>query len=237
MSILGIDYLNESEKNILSEDSLRQRALIKQSMLRFWKSNNPLETDEDLLEDIQEAAGDYPTVAKLLKDHLALDKLSNLKLNQAGLLKSKEGTEIMGNIKNVANSLGLEVASIELAVNFTFLYNQVISFCKIDKPPKEIRGSSRGTLSKKFDRLYIHSNIIEPVDVNDQVSDVLRVVKSRGKRGKTTQETFSRPYYHPVKKGGKISLIHVNIRGANGDLVPFAGGTVLLTLQFRKRRI
>jgi hypothetical protein len=153
------------------------------------------------------------------------------------LLVGEDGSAILKNIEEIAGALGLKKGSAETAVNFAFLYQQVISFCEAEKPPKEIIASSRDGLSKNYDQLFIHVSIIEPLDLNDGVSDVLRVVKSRGERGRTIQEVFSRPVFHPVKKGGKISLIHVSIRGSNGEVVPFTGGVVLMTLQFRRRRV
>jgi hypothetical protein len=239
MKILGLDGLGESLKNVISEESLRKRAVLKQSMMRFWKSGNPLETDEALIEEISESSGKYQAFASLLKEYLAVEKLAVTKLSVPGLLESKEGVEISRQIGSIAQSLGLQtVPHKELANNFAFLYQQIISFCEVEKPPKQIVAVTKGSLTTNFEQMFIHSNIIEPVDVNDGVSDVLRVVKSREDRGRrTTQEIFSRPTYHPVKKGGKISLIHVNIRGRNGELVPFSGGTVLLTLQFRQRRV
>jgi hypothetical protein len=239
MRVLGISGRTEDEIKVLSESSLRTRAGFKLNMRRFWKKKNPLEFDEYLIEDITEAADDYVAVAKLLKDHVALHVLSGLKLNAAssGMLKSEVGKKISENIDKIAEALGVGTVSPELAGNFAFFYNQVISFCQVEKPPKEIVGSSRGVLGREFDQLFIHSNIIEAVDLNDGVSDILRIVKSREDPGGTIQEMFSRPMYHPVRKGGKISLIHVSIRDANGDLVPFRGGTVLMTLEFRRRRV
>jgi hypothetical protein len=236
MSILGFDGLPESVRNGLSVDSLRKRAVWKEGMMRFWKGRDPLDFEFGLVEKIVEAKGDFVSVARLLRPHVAVEKLPRSRQNSSAWLIGEEGTAILANINEIAVALGLENGSTETAVNFAFLYHQVISFCEADKPPKKIVASSKDGLSKNFDQLFIHVNIIEPLDLNDGVSDVLRVVKSRGERGRTIQEVYSRPVFHPVKKGGKISLIHVSVRGTNGELVPFTGGVVLMTLQFRRRR-
>jgi hypothetical protein len=234
--VLGFDGLPESVKKSLSVDSLRKRAGWKEGMTRFWKERDALEFESGLAKKIVDARGDFVGVARLLRPHLAVEKLTRSRQNSSVWLVGEVGTAILAKIDEIASALGLHKGSTEMAVNFAFLYHQVVSFCEADKPPKKIVASSKDGLSKNFDQLFIHVNIIEPLDLNDGVSDVLRVVKSRGERGRTIQEVFSRPMFHPVKKGGKISLIHVSVRGTNGELVPFTGGVVLMTLQFRRRR-
>ncbi len=236
MSVLGFDALPESTKRALSVDNLKRRVMWKEGMMRFMKEKNPLDFESGLAGKIVSARGNYVAVARLLRPHLAVEKLTRARQNSTAWLMGDDGVAIMSNIEEIAGALGLPKGSTETAVNFAYVYKQVILFCEAEKPPKEIVASSRDGLSKNFDQLFIHVNIIEPLDLNDRVSDVLRVVKSRGERGKTTQEVFSRPMFHPVKKGGKISLIHVSVRGTSGELVPFTDGIVLMTLQFRRRR-
>lgn len=82
-------------------------------------------------------------------------------------------------------------------------------------------------------RMYIYSNIIQPVDMNDRTVKLLKLVNTRGSTYKTTQEEFTLPTYHSLQKG-KISLITVFIATENGEAVSFQSGTVVLTLHFRK---
>lgn len=84
-------------------------------------------------------------------------------------------------------------------------------------------------------RMYIYTNIIEPLDMNDQAVKLLKLVNTRGSAYKTTHEEFSLLTYLPVQKG-KISMIEVLIADESGDPVPFQIGTLVLTLHFRRVR-
>ena len=86
------------------------------------------------------------------------------------------------------------------------------------------------------DQLFIHTNIIQPIDLNDKTVDLLKVVNVRGEQNRSTYEAFSHPAYQPVQKGKQITMIHVYIKSELGDLVPFESGTLMMTLHFRKQR-
>lgn len=82
-------------------------------------------------------------------------------------------------------------------------------------------------------RMYIYSNILDPIDVNDKGVRLLKLVNTYGSAFDMIQEEYTHPLYLPVRKG-KISLIEVFIADESGDPVPFQLGTVVLTLHFRK---
>ena len=236
MHVLGLDKLKDSEKKVLTEHALRKRAYLKQCMRRFWISEDPLEVNEAFTEEVADAIDDYVKLASLLREHLNINKLKHEKLPIRSFEKSEKGLDILKNVLKIAEALKLESHGSEFVNNFAFFHHSVAGFCDIDKPPKQIISFTRGNLSDDFEQLFVHSNIVEPVDVNDRVSDILRVVKSHGELAKTTQEVFSRPVYQQVKKGGKICTICIDIKTRHGELVPFVSGTTALTLHFRKRR-
>jgi hypothetical protein len=101
------------------------------------------------------------------------------------------------------------------------------------RPPPDIRGVVPGNLNP-VERMFIYTNIVEPMDVNEASHRLLRMINTRGKVFTTTEEEFMQPIYLPVKKG-KISRIEILIANAQRERVPFEVGTVILTLHFRRR--
>jgi hypothetical protein len=109
------------------------------------------------------------------------------------------------------------------------------ALAELEHPSLEsIKGVMPGILNP-VQRMYVYTNIIEPVDMNDKSVKLLKLVNTSGTRFKTTQEEFMNPLYTKVKKG-KISLVEVFIANDSGDPVPFQLGTVVLTLHFRRAR-
>jgi hypothetical protein len=98
----------------------------------------------------------------------------------------------------------------------------------------DIKGVTPGNLNP-VERMFIYTNIIEPVDVNEKAMRLLRMVNTRGEPFKTTHEEFTKPSYLPVEKG-KFSVIEVYVSDASGKPVPFQIGTLMLMLHFRRRR-
>jgi hypothetical protein len=109
----------------------------------------------------------------------------------------------------------------------------VMQFLQLKKPPRDIRGVVPGNLNP-VERMFIYTNVIEPVDMNDSTTRLLRMVNTSGRAFTTTQVEFMFPIYLPVKKG-KISRIVILISNDQGDPVPFQVGTVIITLHFRRR--
>jgi hypothetical protein len=99
-------------------------------------------------------------------------------------------------------------------------------------PWRKIKGSVPGNLNS-VERMFIYTNIIEPVDFNSKSSRLLRMINTRGDPFQTTHEEFVKPIYLPVQKG-KLSVIEVYITDASGKQVPFQTGTLVLMLHFRR---
>jgi hypothetical protein len=108
------------------------------------------------------------------------------------------------------------------------------SFANLQLPPVKLKGLTPGTINT-VQRMYVYTNIIEPIDMNDKSVKLLKLVNTKGERFKTTQEDFLNPIYMKVKKG-KMSMIEVLIADDSGGGVPFQSGTVVLTLHFRRVR-
>jgi hypothetical protein len=100
-------------------------------------------------------------------------------------------------------------------------------------PIRKIRAVTPGAINP-VQRMFVYTNIMEPMDMNDGAKKLLKMVNTRGEPFKTTRKEFNHPLYHPISRGGKISMIHVYIADETGDAVPFQTGTVVLTLRFRK---
>lgn len=96
-----------------------------------------------------------------------------------------------------------------------------------------IKATTPGNLNP-VERMYIYTNLIEPVDFNDGAVRLLKMVNTRGEPFKTTHEEFAKPSYLPVEKG-KLSNIEVYVTDGTGKQVPFQVGTLMLMLHFRKR--
>ena len=124
----------------------------------------------------------------------------------------------------------------ELAVIFlkvmNFLLENMKSLCREPLIPLALRGVTPGVINP-IQRMFIYTNIIEPMDFNNKFVKLLKMVNTRGSPFKTTQEDFSQPLYHAVQKG-KISVIEILIADEDGDPVSFQSGTAVLTLHFRK---
>jgi hypothetical protein len=115
---------------------------------------------------------------------------------------------------------------------FEFLLHHLQALAREPIGPDVFKGTVPGVVNP-VQRMYIYTNIIEPLNMNNKSVRLLKMVNTRGEFFKTTQEDFIRPMYVPVENG-KISIIEVLIADESGHPVPFQIGTVVLTLHFRK---
>jgi hypothetical protein len=82
--------------------------------------------------------------------------------------------------------------------------------------------------------LHVYSpGLIEPMIIGDVYAPVLRIVTIRGAQDEIIEEQFIAIQYHKILVK-EISEIFVEIRTANGALMPFQYGTCTLTLHFKK---
>lgn len=84
--------------------------------------------------------------------------------------------------------------------------------------------------------IYVYLPIIEPQIVGDSRVCLLKVVPIKGKYGEQTLAEFSNLEYIPVSVR-RFSSVQVSINTADGRPVPFAFGSVILKLHFRRRSL
>ena len=94
-----------------------------------------------------------------------------------------------------------------------------------------------GMLSRhSFQTMYIYSDLIESLVVGDVQANILRTIVPRGQPGEMVAEEIKTPTYYRLRTS-VFSSVEINIRSDTGHLVPFAFGTVRVTLHFRRRAI
>lgn len=215
-------------------EDMKSRAYDYMVLSEFWKSGNPLLQNSSSIDEA--LAGNDPVVlANLLKDNLDMDKLDKSITYRD--FTELENTTIDGSIGRIAQVLGLTSASPLFKKNYK-VFARHLSMLYGDEgifPPKVIFGVKPPQLNPAKE-LFIHSNLTQLLDMNNDIIDLMKILNVRGTRSCVTNETFTHPTYQPVRKGGKIGLIHVYITSETGDPVPFQDGTVLMTLHFRKQR-
>ena len=223
----------ENSENLGGKIDLMRRMYITEQISKYWK-NNPLDADHALLNKVLNAREKYVELATLLKTYLNLDAFINTERVSDAYLETSYGAEILKHIGDIAVALGVGLGTTQLAHNFAVFYKNLYRLYEMPLFPKEFVAQSGGDLHK-MERLFLHTNIIEPMDMNETTSNILKVFKIKGQRYKVTQEIFQRPTYQALKKG-KISMIRMYIADQSGKVVPFESGTVLVTLHFRKQK-
>jgi hypothetical protein len=209
-------------------ETASRRATYWKLLSKFWKSRrNPLDTDEGLYlvkwEDLSAV-----DLAKKLMDYLDVDMFLEEADPEAPMMER-------GDLSWVPEVFGVYLTS-DFDMNFrAFEYCFRQLYLVEDNPPKSI-------VSEKLPRLvpvqqmFIYTNIIQPIDVNDETENLLRIVDVKGERNGVTHEVFANPMYQSLERGRKITMIHVYIKDEFGDTVPFHNGTLFMTLQFRRQR-
>lgn len=88
-------------------------------------------------------------------------------------------------------------------------------------------------------QMFVYCDLLEPRIVGDVHAPLLRVVQACGKRhsiqGESEIITFSPPHYLPLLLTN-FRTIEMDIRDHAGRTVPFANGTLTVTLHFRRAR-
>jgi hypothetical protein len=83
--------------------------------------------------------------------------------------------------------------------------------------------------------LYVYSDIVQAQVVGDVKAPLLRIVKipSIKTHGLSAVATYDNPYYMPLGKR-EFNQIEIEIRDVAGNLAPFAYGTSIVTLHFKR---
>ena len=83
--------------------------------------------------------------------------------------------------------------------------------------------------------LYVYCDLVEPRVVGDKMAPLLRSVPVLHRDGNTINEIFENVHYVPVSRT-TFDTIEIDIRDSTGESIPFEGGTLKVTLHFRRRR-
>ena len=89
------------------------------------------------------------------------------------------------------------------------------------------------TVWDTMDSMYVYCNIAEHQLVGDSYAPLLRIVPLDGKHGDIVSRSFENVHYVSAK-ASHFQSVEVNLRDAQGNLVPFQGGRVVIVLHLRK---
>jgi hypothetical protein len=82
--------------------------------------------------------------------------------------------------------------------------------------------------------LYVYTkDLTENIVVGDRMASLLRVVTIRGEHNQVVEETFDTPIMSRVVPR-EITEIEIEVRSAEGRLVPFEWGSLIIVLVFKK---
>ena len=85
-----------------------------------------------------------------------------------------------------------------------------------------------------FQTMYVYSDLVEPQLVGDTQANFFHILVPRGKPGDVVAEEIKLPTYHRLRTY-VFSSVKINKRSDTGEPIPFASGTVPVTLHFRRR--
>jgi hypothetical protein len=134
-------------------------------------------------------------------------------------------------LSDVAKTFGVYLTP-ELELNFRAFEYSFRQLYQVEDVPPKLLMSEYVPRMVPMQQMFIYTNIIQPIDVNDETENLLKIVDVQG--GRVNQE--SPVMYQMVEKGRKITMIHVYIKNEFGKRVPFQTGTLFMRLHFRKHR-
>jgi len=87
---------------------------------------------------------------------------------------------------------------------------------------------------KKYNSIYVYTDIIQNQNVGDYKVPLLRVVPVISLYGENSCVRYDRPHFIPISRHN-IQTIEVNLRDDTGELISFESGKAIVTLVFRRR--
>lgn len=234
MKLLGIAGHEEAEK--FTMEAFESRHVARERLYTVYKDENPFDANEEVIHKLK-ATRDLVALTRIMLPYVDHKKVNEFEANE-DVIPSYVPEEIREDVIS-ATILGLFN---EWGASWTFLRNYAYFLFHLKDfydysenfPPRKLKGVTPGILNPVL-RMYVYTNIIEPVDMNDGTKKLMKLVNTRGESYKTTHELYTHPTYHPVLRGGKIAMIHIYISDETGERVPFQHGTVVLTLHFRRQ--
>ena len=234
MKLLGIAGHDEADR--FTMEAFESRQATRDRLYTVYKDENPFDANEEIIKQLK-ATEDLVTLTRIMKPYIDHTKLNVFEGNEdvipASVPEKIKEDAIAATILGLFNEWG---ASWTFLRNYSYFLFHLKDFYEYSEnfPPKKLKGVTPGILNPVL-RMYIYTNIIEAVDMNDGAKKLLKLVNTRGESYKTTHEVYTHPTYHPIQRGGKIAMIHIYISDETGERVPFQHGTVVLTLHFRRQ--
>jgi hypothetical protein len=233
MRVLGLRGRGD-QWNELHVDTFLVRQELRVEFGKFLSTKDIFEKNKDLFDELVGVSDPYKMI-EVIREYIDEAEVSTYGgVKQIPEFQKKLGVEIDEYFNAICTELMVNRTE-TVRRNVHILLRNLKEFCERDVPPVIIRGIGPGIMNP-IEQMYVHTNIIQPMDVNDQSWNLLKIINTRGEGYKSTADVFMHPTYQPVVKGGKISMIHVYITRKNGENVPFQSGSVLMTLHFRKQR-
>lgn len=263
MRILGLS--GHPQAQLLTIEAFERRQLHRSVLDSLWRKDIKFDWNSQVCEEIARMTDlkefgklmaiyiDFTLLEKFVSEVQNFWDLEGLEIDWSSYLKSAEvqqdpdkthrekwvrvlhETYLLSVYKQLLDASDQDIYEslpIELGLGWVMYHMKALLGKK--KTPSLIRGMLPGNLNP-VERMFVYTNIIEPIDFNDETVKLLKLVNTRGKIFTTTQEEFTHPTYFPVQKG-KISRIEILITDDRGKPVSFQVGTVILTLHFRKLR-
>jgi hypothetical protein len=82
--------------------------------------------------------------------------------------------------------------------------------------------------------MYVYTNdLTENVVVGDKMASLLRIVTIKGEHEEVVEDTFDTPFMSRVV-ASEVTEIGIEIRTADGRLLPFEWGSVIVVLVFKR---
>lgn len=232
LKLLGLAGHTRADKLLL--EAFEKRMSYRYLLASVTKDGNPVRITEELV-DMLVTNHNVLDLAKTFAQFLDVEKLKKLEHLGSVPEDSKLYKDVRLERAYVSDALGIHEDGPKnwvKAAAYLYYLKKLYVFDG-NHPIKKIRGVVPGVVNP-VQRMFIYTNIMEPVDMNNGAKKLLKMVNTKGEPFKTTHDQFNQPIYHPICRGGKIAMIHVYIADETGEAVPFQTGTVVLTLHFRK---
>ena len=143
------------------------------------------------------------------------------------------GNRVQAGFNNQTRKVSIRLST-DISVILNTALSEILGFERAEMiGPSYNVSDIAGDINRGCNTLFVYCDIAEDVIVGDTKAPLLRTVNVQGEYGETTHKIYSTPLYVPVRKS-HFDTIEINIRNETGQFVPFAFGTTIVTLHFRR---
>ena len=123
------------------------------------------------------------------------------------------------------------------SINFTLPLQFVFGFQNLTAPFQNHTAEFKPQLNKGCSHMYIYSNVVNFTQVGESLTPILRCIniKNESEFGKELVYIPKKPMYLDVNPSS-INKFEINIRGNDGNLIPFAE-TAITTINLNFKRV